>query len=153
VCSRALGRQALDEQAGVSARVKETAEQVSARLKLAETRSALSAYGSAAHSAAQAHAQALAAKAKELNEKHQLGARARTMASDVQTSVSGALDKAGPPGEALKSAAAGARSLFARAAGGAGDLMAAAKAKVDALAVQQQQAEKAEKAQEAPAAQ
>ncbi len=115
----------------MSTKLKETAEQVSARLRLAER--GLGEYGAAAQSAAAAHAQALAAKAKELNEKHQILQRGRSAVSEVSSTVSGALDKAGPPGEAVKSAATFTRGLFQRAAGGAGDLLNAAKAKVDAM--------------------
>lgn len=121
---------ALDAELGVSQKLVATAEDLNARLRLTER-------GKDAVQAASAGAQALAAKAKELNEKHQILNRGRTLVSDATTSVSATLTAAGPPGEAVKSAALFTRGLLARATAGAADLVSAARVKVEALSAQE----------------
>jgi hypothetical protein len=117
---------ALDAQLGVSSTLIATAEDINARLRLTER-------GRELGSAASAGASALAAKAKELNEKHQIVQRGRGLVTSATTTVSETLEKAGPPGEAVKSAALFTRGLLARATAGAADLVTAARTKVDAI--------------------
>lgn len=117
---------ALDSQLGVSQTLVATAEDLNSRLRITER-------GKEAAKVASEGAQALKAKALELNEKHQILNRGRSLVADGVSTVSATLDKAGPPGEAVKSAAMFTRGLFARATAGAADLVSAARSKVEEL--------------------